>query len=169
MLEQLPAYVEPLLLADAGQQLRGQLALVDLRRLTALLYSTTGQVDAELEFGRDEQNLRYLRISIDAELEVVCQRCLQPLRLSLNIRSALGLVKSRLEADKLPEHYEPLLVEQQTMSLAAIIEDELILELPAAPKHEDDHCGTRSGAPKIAEQEVTKNPFAVLSRLKNTQ
>lgn len=166
MLERLPEFVDLLPLADAGARWEGQLRLSGMKRLGALLRSVEGRVDVELEFGRDEQNLRYLRLRVGTQLVVICQRCLQPLPLVTNIVAALGIVRSRDEADNLPEHYEPLIVEQKTVPLAAIVEDELILALPAAPKHEDNHCIALLEASERISHPLPQNPFAVLSGLK---
>lgn len=167
MLQQLPELIDPLRLVDEGQTLRGQIPLSRMQRLAPLLSTTQGVIDVELEFGRDERNLPSLHGRINAQLELICQRCLQPMPLAVYVQPALGLVTSRSEADYLPESYEPLLVGPEPLSLTVIVEDELVLGLPIVPKHENEHCATwlESG---VSEQDAPReHPFAVLSRLKS--
>ena len=77
-------------------------------------------------------------------------------------------------ADRLPEGYEPLLIEEYKIFLKEIVEDELLLTLPAFPKH-DKPCvkfKNRSSdllvVAKADEQTKPKNPFAILAKLKPT-
>lgn len=171
MLERLPVLVDALHLADTGQCLKGQLALSHMPRLAATLHSKEGVVDVDLEFGRDEQRRRYLRAHISAHLIVECQRCLEPMEMYVEAMPFLAIVISQVQAENLPENYEPLLSESQEMPLAAIVEDELILALPVAPKHTDEQClqGQRHFEQQqlTDKQDVRKKPFALLNQLKN--
>jgi uncharacterized protein len=80
----------------------------------------------------------------------------------------LGVVHSLGEADLLPESYEPLLLETDTIPLADILQDELLLAVPAVPQHEccDPAAQSRQeAAPAVAKR---PNPFAVLAELKKS-
>ncbi len=153
-------------MANMGLLLSGQLAISSMSRLATTLHTIQGMVNVELEFGRDEGRTRYLRGRISAELTLVCQRCLQPMTLAVQVEPCLGLVTSADQIDSLPDNYEPLLVESHAMSLAAIVEDELLLGLPVAPKHTDVNCTKQPGhtGPDVER----KNPFAVLNQFKQT-
>lgn len=171
MSERLPEFIDPLRLAAQGRLLNGQLALSQMQRLTPTLASTRGTVDIQLEFGQDGQNISYLRGQIRANLELICQRCLQALAFSLEAEPCLGIVTSQTQADRLPEQYEPLLVDDDLISLAAVIEDEVLLSLPAIPKHENEDCLdlTQYTEPELAEEAPRKNPFTLLKRLKDSE
>jgi len=168
----LPEYIDPFRLADAGQALRGSLALARFKRLTPLLSSNEGEAAVELRFGVDEGGLRYLRGHVSAELELVCQRCLGPMTQAIDTDMRLGLVESAAEGEQLPGEYEPLVVDAPPISVADVIEDELMLALPIVAMHPWEECpashrvsdglGEGSGAD-------AKNPFAVLANMRSTK
>lgn len=169
MSERLPELIDPLHLAATGQLLTGELSLSGMQRLVPTLSKAQGVVRVELEFGQDAQHILFLRGHIRARLEVICQRCLRSMDWDIDAQTSLGIVTSQAEAERLPERYEPLLVEAELMPLAAIVEDELILNLPDIPKHADAGCldlheFTDSGIP---DEVSRKHPFAVLNQLKS--
>ncbi len=169
----LPEFVDPLRLAETRQTLKGRVAVTAMPRLMAALDMPSparGEVDVDLAFSVDGQGVRRVLGSLHAELDAICQRCLQPMILPLHVNIALGIVRALDEAEQLPDEYEPLVLASVTegQSLAAIIEDELLLALPVAPLHEEGQCPVRSGAldKVIAEDlppEGKKRPFAVLA------
>jgi len=168
----LPEYIDPFRLADAGQALRGSLALARFKRLTPFLNSGEGEVAVELRFGVDEGGQRYLRGHISAELELVCQRCLGPMAQAIETDMRLGLVESAAEGDQLPGAYEPLVVEEPPISVADVIEDELILALPLVAMHPREECPASdrvSEGPSEDSGTDTENPFAVLANMKLTK
>jgi len=143
--------------------------LSGMRRLAPALSKTQGAVGIELEFGQDAQHILFLRGHIRARLEVVCQRCLRPMDWDIDAQTSLGIVTSQAQAERLPEHYEPLLVESELVPLAAIVEDELILNLPGIPKHADTGCLDLHEFidPGRPDEVSRKHPFAVLDQLKS--
>ena len=75
--------------------------------------------------------------------------------------------------DRLPEDYEPLLVEEGKIPLKNIIEDEILLILPAFPKHPHtcfvQKFDNNSVVPLVSDEQSTpENPFSILAKLKNT-
>jgi len=110
---------------------------------------------------------------IEAVLELTCQNCLQAVQWPVKNTVKLGIVTSVDQADRLPEDYEPLLVDEEKILLKNIIEDELLLILPAFPKHQHDCLAHKSGNNKVdfllsEQQSLTENPFSILAKLKNT-
>jgi uncharacterized metal-binding protein YceD (DUF177 family) len=84
------------------------------------------------------------------------------LRLEAPIR--LGLLREDGEIARLPEGYEPLICPlDQELSLAHLIEDELLLALPDHPHHADGMCSA-SAVP--AQQAGKRQPFAALASLR---
>lgn len=169
----LPEFVDPLRLAETRQVLKGQVAVAVMPRLMAALDISSparGEVDVDLAFGVDGQGVRRVLGSLHAELDAICQRCLQPMILPLHVNIALGIVRALDEAEHLPDEYEPLVLASATegQSLAAIIEDELLLALPVAPLHEEAQCTARTTIldANIVEDlppEGKRRPFAVLA------
>ena len=167
MLEQLPVIIEPLRLAEAGRQLHGRLPLAEFRRLAPALHEVRGEVEVEIEFGKDELHIAYMRGRLRTQLQLICQRCLQPMALPVDAEFALGLVTTDEAAEQLPADYEPLMV-SGPMELAGIIEDELILAVPFVPLHPIGQCPAQTGQEGRLEDK-TPHPFAVLARLKKPQ
>ncbi|MFA7094932.1 MAG: YceD family protein [Gammaproteobacteria bacterium] len=173
MSERLTQRVDPFRLAEQGRQLRGSVAITGLRRLVPLLRSCVGAVEVELGFGIDAERVSFMQGRIVGELDITCQRCLGSMTLSVDFEFLLGMVRSEAEGDRLPSRYEPLLVESALISLADVVEDELILALPIIARHADtESCMTPvpgSAAAGQGDDDVSaakENPFAVLSKLK---
>lgn len=170
MLDRLPEYIDPLHLADKRSVLRGQIPLHSLDRLADMLYSDAGAVAVELFFGR-EGRLAKIEGQIKAVLLLKCQNCLEAVEWPVDSMVKLGIVSSIDQADRLPEDYEPLLVEEADIPLKDIIEDELLLALPAFPKHQH-HCfasnpNNKADSSSDGQSSFSENPFSILANLKN--
>lgn len=140
----LPHSIEPLHLTDMGATLQGELAINALPRLAALLYDPQGQVAFSLKFGKDSQGLRSICGKIHTLLILECQRCLQPVTYNVDLDVKLSPMLTEKGINSLPDDYEPLLVTEEPILLADIIEDELLLNLPLVPKHEEGDCKIQS-------------------------
>ena len=127
-------------MARDGSSRRGVIALCEMSRLIPLLSNDQGSARFELNFLLDPQLGPLVTGRVRATLELICQRCLEPMSLDLDLELRLGIVRSDEEAVALPAEYEPLVLKTDTVSLAALVEDELILGLPAAPLHPAGSC-----------------------------
>ena len=159
-----PSRIDPWQLATEGGRLEGALALAALPRLATELHRTEGVADVALVAGIDPRGVRFIKGTVRTGIELVCQRCLGSLQLVLDTTVSLGLVHSEAEADRLPEDYEPLLVPEGVISVAELVEDELLLALPPIPRHADERDCEANGyrAPDRVEQD---QPFAALASL----
>ncbi|HSS65352.1 MAG TPA: YceD family protein [Gammaproteobacteria bacterium] len=134
-------------MAREGAFRRGEIALSRLPRLTPLLCDDRGAARFELHFHLDSQSRPLLTGRVQATLDLLCQRCLETMTLELDLELRLGIVRSDEEAVALSEDYEPLTLKTDTVSLAELVEDELILGLPAAPLHPAGLCSPPVEAP----------------------
>jgi uncharacterized protein len=173
--ERLPVHIDPLRMAETGRLLEGRYAIADLDRLRGLLLESSGEVAVSLEFGIDAEGMRYMKGRLQTAVALECQRCLQPMQAPIDATFSLGLVRTIEAAEKLPAHYEPLLVESDALFLRDVIEDELILALPLVAKHDESQCievNQRAAAAaqrndyECGESEKV-NPFAALAALKS--
>lgn len=164
----LPERVNPWQLAVESGRLDGELALAELPRLAALLDHADGMVNVALEAGIDGDGLRFIRGRLQAEVELVCQRCLGSLRLPIVATVSLGLARGEAEFDRLPDEYEPLLVPERDIAIASLVEDELLLALPQIPRHEDardcEANGYRTSGASAPDAEH-RQPLAALASL----
>jgi len=162
MLEYLPEFIDPLALVDKRRRFKGVLPLATMPRLQDTLLTSAGEAKFELNFSKEGRIAAVLG-GIEAELELQCQCCLEPIRLRLSNAVRLGIVRSIAEADLLPESFEPLLLEEETVRLADIVQDELLLAIPLIPQHTQcKRSLTEAGKPG-GERE---NPFAALADFK---
>ena len=164
----LPDYIEPLRLAETAAVLQGQLELARCERICSDCGPQSGRADLSLEFGTDEQKQPYLVLRARAQLRLKCNRCLGDMDWPLAMQVALAIVGSDVLAARLPDHYEPLLVDAEPIALLELVEDELLLALPAVAMHP---CGECAAAPNPAptDEGESQSPFAVLASLKRQE
>lgn len=165
----LPERVDPWHFCVNNRSFEGHISLGVLNRLRPLLASTDGEAVFTLLFARDDEKRPIVKGSIDAELQLYCQRCLESMRFVVSAAFALGLVESLEEAAGLPDTLEPLWVEEGELNLADIVEDELILAVPVTPRHVESECSVSMGEFELpkGEEPTRDNPFAVLESLKS--
>jgi DUF177 domain-containing protein len=169
MSDRLPDIIRPLHLAETRQILSGHLPLEKMSRLATVLRNPQDCVAVELEFGIDEQKIRYARGHLQTTLDLTCQRCFMSMPLAVNSELTMGFITTLDEADLLPESYEPVLVQESGCSLLELVEDELLLSLPLVVRHKESECQIKQDyiAAYDDDHEVpVENPFAVLERLK---
>ena len=167
MIDHLPERLDLLASADAGRLLRGSMAVARLERVLPALSSPDGELQVQLELGRDPGGTRFLNGTVCGTVELQCQRCLGPMRVSLDQEFRLGIVQSHAEANRLQERYEPLVVGSEPVLIADIVSDEVLLALPLVPVHADEgkcHEFVKDyQPPQLAKRE---NPFDMLAELK---
>ena len=155
--------------AKTGFEIQGKLPIKSLKRLNEILLSDEGKLQAELKFGF-AGHIPFIRGHITAELQLKCQRCMQPMQYHVDNEFKLGLVLNEEQMNKLPDDFEPYLVEDDTNHLADMLEDELLLSLPLVAMH-DFECSEHVSIQETQqdeEQEPAKekdNPFSVLKDL----
>jgi len=174
MKDRLPEHIEPLRLARSQRLMQGRLPLSRMPRLVAVLDDTTGDVDVELEFDVDKSGIAWMKGHLTCTLPLSCQRCMQTLLMPVDTTFKLAMIESETEIERLGEEYEPLLLDDSLVSVAELVEDELLLSLPIVPKHETESCHAtdyeETHSEVVAEvnnePEEKKNPFAALADLK---
>jgi uncharacterized protein len=113
-----------------------------------------------LRGGVNAQGRPCLHIRAAGELQLTCQRCLGPMLLPVSLEVELELCESPREIEEADDDVDRVLA-RRDMDVAQLVEDEVILCLPIAPKHAQ--CG-----PVRGEGAAPKNrPFEVLASLKN--
>ncbi len=145
-------------MAERGTVLEGEIPLEKLPRLAPLLESARGSVRAAFRFRQDERGWPIIALEYDAGVRLVCQRCLASVDYELEDRVEFAVLESSAMAQHLPDEYEPLVLEDERLSPATLVEDELIISLPLVPRHEAAECsnpqGTRAAPPAASEGDL---------------
>jgi uncharacterized protein len=144
--------------ATAGARQAGRWPVRELPRLRDMLASDAGEIAYALEGTRDERGRPSLRLSLEGTLLLRCQRCLEPMPFAVRVDELLVLAATQAEIDAEPPdaHAPDRVLGSREMRLGELIEDQLILEVPYAPRHEG--CAAAPGAD--AHERVS--PFAAL-------
>lgn len=153
--------IDGLEFARAGSRLQGSWPVAGFTRLRDLLRSDEGTLRYELHGVPQEQGYPALRLRVEGALQLVCQRCLAALELPLQIEASLRLAATQADVDAEPLEAEgpETIVAGREMPVKTLVEDEVLLALPIAPRHPD--C---AGAQKSAAG-ARQRPFADLRGL----
>ena len=111
----------------------------------------------------------WLVLSASTRLTLVCQRCLGPAEEEIAFEREFRFVESEEQAQiEDEESEEDVLVLSPEFDLLELVEDELLMDLPAAPKHLvcPQPVKLRVADADYQEPEDKPNPFAVLAGLK---
>jgi uncharacterized protein len=171
--ERLPVEVDPFRFAEARRLLEGEIPLKQMKRLVPLLASDSGSVHVSLEFGIDSMGVVNLVGDVQADLALICQRCLEPMDWSLKLSLALAFLRPNEDEAAIPGPYEPYVVDALPVRLTDMIEDEIILALPSIPRHDLAQCPAgewvQDEKPAAKENAAAENrrdnPFSVLAEL----
>lgn len=151
-------------------QAEGELAVADMARLAGETVDRAGTIKWSLSGGADKLGHPQLKLSVSGQVNLVCQRCLTAMPFEVSSESVLVLAKDEESADAIEEVLDDesvdVIVGEAEFNVAYLVEDEALLALPVAPKHES--CPAQalpgSGAEAVATEKVS--PFSVLKNLK---
>lgn len=170
MSREYPDWVDPWKAAEGRRTFSGSMPMSRMPRLMALLDPPAGEARFTARFGFDEQQNVVIRIVVDAELPLICQRSLRRYLERVHRESELGVLGSLAEEPLLPGNYEPVLVESGRLALQTLVEDELLLGVPQVPRDpEVGEVHVTAAAPELAEAvetaaaEESRRPFAGLA------
>lgn len=142
-------------------ELAGAVPLAQFDRLHDVLAETSGGIRYRLTGRRDEGRAR-LDLHIEGTLPLVCQRCLSVLQLPLTLNHGFVLVAREEDLGELAEEPDDIdeIVASGAFDVWQLIEDELLLAVPFAPRH--DVCDPASAAPTT----LKESKFAGLAALR---
>lgn len=136
-----------------------------LGRLEDLLYDREGVLRYEIHGGRDERMRPQIQIAVSGPLHLRCQRCLGVMDYPLHLTNTLLVVVEEGGGGDVDDPDAPDTIEQDPeLDVAALIEDEVLLALPFAPRHAEGECDSALQTDAQAARE--SSPFAGLAALK---
>ena len=161
MPDSLPDLLDFFKQVERSKRYQGVLPVSRLKRLVEGLHSDKGDIQADIMFST-RAGIACLDGTVSAEVELECQRCLEPLTITVNGSFRFGLITSEEQASELPAEFEPFLVTEGEQSLLHVIEDEMILSLPLVTRHDNDCSEVINQQQSASESKDTYKPFAGL-------
>jgi uncharacterized protein len=159
------AVIDSLEFARGEQVLRGSLPAATLKRLEDVLYDSQGSLDYELRGARDERNRPLLVLAVKGPLHLQCQRCLGRLDYDVGIGTKLLVVPRGVPHDDEDDPEGPDAIEaSEGLDVGMLVEDEVLLSLPLAPRHPEGTCESR--LPRERATGEPRGAFAGLAALK---
>jgi uncharacterized protein len=146
--------------------------IAELPRVSHEVTSTDGEARGHVRFSR-QLGQSVADLEVTAQPEVVCQRCMQPMRWPVKVHSRVALVSDYDAADRVPEGLEVFLVEADSVSVRDLVDEEIMLALPNVPRHaEGSECAQRkvqlpgqADEPEAMADSQVQKPFAQLGEL----
>ncbi len=159
--------------AGNGQKLSGEVPVAEMPRLLDMLENSQGMLGYTVQGSVDRQGNHWLDVNVGGQCQLRCQRCLDKLDYPVRLTSRL-LLCDQATLDALDaeghlaghaddeEEFDSILADAH-LDVLNLLEEEILLSLPIAPKHELGACQAADGENRHQEE---KSPFAVLANLK---
>ncbi|MES2152983.1 MAG: YceD family protein [Pseudomonadota bacterium] len=144
----------------------GVTPVTGMSRLNKECADQSGQVAWAVDGSISKQGYPQLTLSVSGTVQLVCQRCLTPFAFEMDSSTVLMLGKDDEQADEiealLDDESIDVIVGSRSCDIRDLIEDEALLALPQAPKHEV--CPDSRALDSL--KAVKPSPFAGLKSLK---
>jgi len=149
-----------------GGHREGKTPVAEMTRLAADCADSSGIIAWSVQGGQTREGYPSLTLTVEGDVHLVCQRCLTPFSYHIDSSTMLVLGKDDAEADEIEEILDDesidVIVGSRTCDIRDLFEDEALLALPQAPKHEV--CPDTALLDAIKSDKVS--PFAALKSLK---
>ena len=155
--------IDSIAFARAGSHCQGTMQGERLTRLDDSLIDHVGQVGYEVR-GILWDEKPALELKIEGWLMVRCLRCLGPMRWQVQIENRIRLARDDADLDVADEEGVDAIQASQELNVAELVEDELLLQWPIAPRH-DVHGMTQCDADSTVGGTQAAHPFAALEKL----
>lgn len=145
----LPEYIDAARLFSTGAEISATVSVDRLQRFREYLFDgasnyETPEAQVRLEFDIDASGHKVVSGDLTIQVELECQRCLGPMKLELSVHPELVAVKSERDEKQLKGNLDTVVLRNNDGNLVLdvldMVEDELILGLPLAPRHANDNC-----------------------------
>ena len=160
--------------ADTGFEWAGEVNPSAFERLATTLSTEHEQSSLQLstELYR-RNNVLHLAFTLTGDVWLTCQRCLQPVAIDLSDDYNIALLENDSQARLINDEQDYLLLDEivteqspeRLLPFKKLVEDEILLKTPLAPKHDDCEMSVEQFG-EIPEEEEGENPFAALASLK---
>ncbi|TFW27427.1 YceD family protein [Duganella callida] len=145
----------------------GATPVADMTRLAKDCADPSGTITWSAVGSTHKLGFPQMTLSVAGDVNLVCQRCLQPFAYHIDSSTVLMLGKDDAEADEIEETIDDesidVIVGSRSMELMYLVEDEALLALPQSPRHAV--CPDSSLLDKAKNDKVS--PFDALKSLKS--
>lgn len=148
--------------ARDGGRIEGRIEVAALALLTLDLAGSDGELAFVAQGAVSRDGELYLDLDVGGALLLRCQRCLQGLPFEVKLQRRFRLMEAGQiwpDDDLADDSVDPIAAERE-LDLVALVEQEVVLALPLAPRHET--CPL----PGPGEDKEGASPFAALAALK---
>ena len=150
-----------------GGYREGVTPVTEMPRLAADCANNSGEISWSIQGGSTPQGYPSMTLSVAGPVQLVCQRCLAPFDYHLDSSTQLVLGRDDEEADSFEEILDDdsidVIVGSHAADIRELLEDEALLALPQAPKHQV--CPDTTLLDTLTSEKVS--PFAGLKNLKS--
>lgn len=126
-------------LARTGSTVERTYSAAELARLREAGSTADSTVTGTFTCGIFDQRIT-LHGGLGGAVVLTCQRCLQPVTVSLQEHFDLVVVRDEAEAAAEVAGYEPVVADPAHVDLKWLTEDQVLLALPLVPMHEPGEC-----------------------------
>jgi len=162
-------FINSLDFAVNGRRISGEVPVAELPRMLDMLENPQGILSYTVQGGVDQQGTHFLDVNIVGQCRLRCERCLNGMeypvrhdtRLLLRNQASLDALDDNATVDE-HEEFDSILADPH-LDVLDLLEEEILLSMPIAPKHELGVCRAASGENRHEES----HPFAVLAKLKS--
>lgn len=153
----MPLIVELRRFCEESRTLDAAFSPTQLPRLLDSVADTAGGVSMQVRGWVDARDRPCLDIRMVGQLHVLCQRCMRPMAVDVEVGQTLAFGEESVEESADPDAVE-VLPAMAHVDLAELAEEELLLSLPMLPRHTDCELPGPADTGKEA-------PFAALKGL----
>lgn len=154
-----PGSIDSLRFAQTASVREGDYAIAAMQRVMEMMPNSTGFEQAVVSYrlqGDVVTGRAQLHLQVSGNLELQCQRCLQPMTYPLQVDSRVWLARNEAELERWDaqagdsEHgLEEAVAADPHLDVLLFVEDEILLSLPVAPHHPDGKCPDMGAAPDV--------------------
>ena len=157
-------FIDSLDFAHNGRELRGLVPLTEMPRLQDMLATPEGEISYFVRGLPDKNGKPMLEVTVDGLCQLSCQRCLNGFAYPIKLVSRLQLEQAgEIDEFSVEENDEAdSITADKRLDVLNMIEEEILLSLPFAPKHPSGEC--KSVAEVLDRSDA--HPFAALEGLK---
>ncbi|MBV31963.1 MAG: hypothetical protein CMK36_00800 [Porticoccaceae bacterium] len=161
----IPAYVNPRVLSSQNMHVEGIVPRKALSRLNDAVCRLLRDPSATLKFKVSQESFCELNGIVEAEAEVICQRCLEKCQINLSSAFSFVIVGNEQEEQKLSNIRDAWVVGGGSGDLHSLLEDELLMSLPPVSYHKNPACNFEFMKHYRKSSNDMQSPFDVLKNI----